>query len=155
VFVFLMLIVSALLMIIYGGRLGPGAAALFGLNSFGAGLWEILAWPLLLAFVLLGFNILYVYAPNISHRRWYWLTPGTIVGVGLWLAGSFGFRAYLSYFNRFTLTYGSIGAVIILLLWFYLSGIAILVGEEVNSIIERSMKSRSKGGSQPGMPDSH
>jgi membrane protein len=64
--------------------------------------------------------------------------PGTVVGITLWLLVSFGFQLYLSLFNSFTVTYGSIGGVIILLLWFYLSGIAILVGGEVNSEIEKA-----------------
>ncbi|MEO8426127.1 MAG: YhjD/YihY/BrkB family envelope integrity protein, partial [Verrucomicrobiota bacterium] len=64
--------------------------------------------------------------------------PGTVAGVALWLVVSFGLKLYLSFFNRYTVTYGSIGAVIILLLWFYLSGIAILVGGEMNSEIERA-----------------
>jgi membrane protein len=70
--------------------------------------------------------------------------PGTVVGVVLWLAVSFGFKLYLSFFNNFTVTYGSIGAVIILLMWFYLSGIAILVGGEVNSVIESALNGEAE-----------
>ena len=64
--------------------------------------------------------------------------PGTVVGVGLWLLVSVGFDFYLSYFNTYDMTYGSLGTVVVLLLWFYLTGIAILVGGEVNSEIERA-----------------
>jgi membrane protein len=92
----------------------------------------------LLGFVLMAFNILYLYAPNVQHRRWHWLMPGTVMGVALWLMVSFGFKLYLSLFGRFTVTYGSIGAVIILLLWLYLSVTAILIGAEVNSEIEKA-----------------
>jgi membrane protein len=132
------LIAAAMLLLIYGGRWNDDIVRHFGFVGFMAGLWHVLRWLLLLAFVLMTFNILYVCAPNVKHRRWHWLMPGTIVGVALWLGVSFGFKLYLSFFNTYTLTYGSIGAVIILLLWFYLSGIAILVGGEVNSEIEKA-----------------
>ena len=66
--------------------------------------------------------------------------PGTVVGVALWLMVSFGFKLYLSLFDHFTITYGSIGAVIILLLWLYLSGTAILIGRTVNSEIEKASR---------------
>jgi len=132
------LIASALLLMIYGGRLSKIMVSNFGFSSFIAGVWKVLQWPLLLGFVLMAFNILYLYAPNVKHRRWHWLMPGTVVGVMLWLVVSFGFKLYLSLFGRFTVTYGSIGAVIILLLWLYPSGTAILIGGEVNSEIEKA-----------------
>lgn len=134
----LVLTAAALLLMIYGGRLSKMIQSNFGFSSFIAGMWKILQWPLLLAFVLAAFNILYLYAPNIKHRRWHWLMPGTAVGVALWVMASFGFKLYLSLFDRFTVTYGSIGTVIILLLWLYLSGTAILIGGEVNSEIEKA-----------------
>ena len=132
------LIACALLLMIYGGRLSEIMVSTFGFSTFIAGVWRVLQWPLLLVFVLTAFNTLYLYAPNVKHRRWHWLMPGTVVGVALWLMVSFGFKLYLSFFDRFTITYGSIGAVIILLLWLYLSGTAILIGGTVNSEIERA-----------------
>lgn len=134
----LVLFAFAVLLLIHGGRFSETIASHFGYSGFIAGMWRILAWLLLLASVLMAFNILYVYAPNVKHRQWHWLMPGTVVGITLWLLVSFGFQFYLSLFNSFTVTYGSIGGVIILLLWFYLSGIAILVGGEVNSEIEKA-----------------
>jgi len=139
------LIVSALLLMTYGGRLSDILVSSFGFGSFIAKAWQVLQWPLLLGFVLMAFNILYLYAPNVKHRRWHWLMPGTIVGVVLWLMASFGFKLYLSLFDRFTVTYGSIGAVITLLLWLYLSGTAILIGGEVNSEIEKASLEKPQG----------
>jgi membrane protein len=136
------LIASALLLMIYGGRLSKIMVSNFGFSSFIAGAWKALEWPLLLGFVLMAFNILYLYAPNVKHRRWHWLMPGTVVGVALWVMVSLGFKLYLNLFGRFTVTYGSIGAVIILLLWLYLSGTAILIGGEVNSEIEKASVER-------------
>lgn len=136
--VYIVLIAAVLLLLIYGGRLSEFVVSQLGFSGLIAVLWQVLERLLLLAFVILAFNILYVYAPNVKHQHWHWLMPGTVVGVALWLLVSFGFKLYLSFFNNFTVTYGSIGAVIILLLWFYLTGMAILVGGEVNSEIEKA-----------------
>ena len=144
----LLLFAGALLLVIYGGRFSESIASHLGYSGFIAGIWHALTWLLLLAFVLMAFNILYVYAPNVKHRQWHWLMPGTVVGITIWLLGSLGFRLYLSLFNSYTVTYGSIGAVIILLSWLYLSGIAILVGGEVNSEIEKASGQMEKHGTE-------
>jgi membrane protein len=141
------LIVSALLIVLYGGRLGE---FLFG--SFHEGhpfsiVWKILQWPIALAFVFLAFGLIYQFAPNLSERRRggrlqksdyrrRWLSPGVMVAVLLWLLVSLGFRLYLHFFNSYGATYGSLGALIILMLWFYLTGAAILLGGEVNCELE-------------------
>ncbi len=95
--------------------------------------WKVLQWIVVLAFVLLAFALMFFFAPDAHVRRWQWITPGTVIGVGLWLLVSFAFRIYLHFFNSYSATYGALGAVIILMLWFYLSGAAILVGGEINS----------------------
>jgi membrane protein len=140
------LIASALLLMIYGGRLSEIMVSTFGFSTFIAGVWRVLQWPLLLSLVLTAFNTLYFYAPNVRHRQWDWLMPGTVVGVALWLMVSFGFKLYLGLFDRFTITYGSIGAVIILLLWLYLSGTAILIGGTVNSEVEKASRESPPNG---------
>lgn len=137
--VFLLLISGVMVTLINTGKLSQFIIARLGFKTLITHLSNILSWLILLISVLLGFNIIYIFAPNIKHRRWRYMMPGTVVGVVLWLAVSFGFKLYLSFFNNFTVTYGSIGAVIILLMWFYLSGIAILVGGEVNSVIESAL----------------
>jgi membrane protein len=142
--VWLALLACALLFLIYGNRISELMASQSGYSGFIAGLWPFFSWLLVLAFVVMAFNLLYVYAPNVKHREWHWLMPGTVAGVALWLLASYGFQLYLEFFNRFSITYGSIGAVIILLLWLYLSGIAILVGGEVNSEIEKAARTVEK-----------
>lgn len=137
-------IALALVLMIYGGRLSDLLVGYLRVNPNAAAVWNILRWPLMLAFVLMAFNILYLYAPNVKHRRWHWLMPGTVVGVVLWLIVSFGFKIYLHLFDRFTVTYGSIGTVIILLWWFYLTGTAILIGGEVNSEIEKASAAKRR-----------
>ena len=132
------LISSALILLLYGGDIAGVAASHFDFGDTFRTAWKFLQWPLVLGFVLLAFNLLYLYAPNLKHWGWHWLMPGTVIGVGLWLLASFGFNLYLSYFNTYEATYGSLGTVIVLMLWFYLTGIAILTGAEVNSEIERA-----------------
>lgn len=130
------LIGGALILVTFGAQIAGAIAANFGLGSAFTTAWQILQWPVLIGFVLLAFNLLYLYAPNIKHWEFHWLMPGTVVGVALWLLASFGFSIYVSNFATYSSTYGSLGTVVILLLWFYVTGIAILVGAQVNSEIE-------------------
>lgn len=98
--------------------------------------WNIVQYPIAIAILLFSFALIYYFAPNVEHRRWHWVTPGATVGVFLWILISVGLREYLHYSNSYTSTYGLLGGVMVLLLWFYLTGLAILTGGEVNSIIE-------------------
>ena len=127
------LILAALAIVLYGGTIGEALAARYGFGDFFTSLWTIVQWPIALAFVLTTFNLIYNFAPDLPPGERSWITPGAFVGVGLWLLVSFGFRAYLSFFDSYSVTYGSLGAVIVLMLWFYLTGVAILIGGEVNS----------------------
>ncbi|HEV7891178.1 MAG TPA: YihY/virulence factor BrkB family protein [Pyrinomonadaceae bacterium] len=133
------LIVSSLVLVLYGHDLADTIAVKFGLGAAFAVAWKVLQWPIVLGFVLLAFALIYYFAPDSRDQDWKWITPGAIVGVALWLLISFGFKAYLSFFNSYSATYGSLGAVIILMLWFYFTGVAILVGGEMNSEIENEM----------------
>jgi membrane protein len=93
--------------------------------------------------------MVYNYAPNLGkspNRQWG--TPGAVSGVALWLLASFGLRLYLAYRHAFTTAYGSLGAVILLLVWFYLTAFAILMGGEVNSEIAREL-ARRRGQERP------
>ena len=134
----LALFALSFLITIEGERFSEAIARLLGHSGLVAGAWRALRWVLLLAVIAVAFNILYTFAPNVKRRQWHWLTPGTVIGVSLWLLGSFTFKTYLAFFNQYSATYGSIGAVIILLLWLHLSGAAILVGGAVNSEIARA-----------------
>ncbi len=84
----------------------------------------------------LSFALTYYWAPNVKTRRWHWLTPGGAVGITGWLLCSLGLRGYFHFFPSYSLAYGSLGAVIILLTWFYITGLMLLVGAEINSEIE-------------------
>jgi membrane protein len=134
------LIILALVLVLYGGKLGGVLANDVGLGSAFGLAWKVLRWPVAFAAMLLSYSLVYYYGPNLEVRRWYWVTPGAAVGVALWLLASLGFRIYLRFFNTYSATYGSLGAVIILLLWLYITGFAILVGGQVNWVIENEDK---------------
>jgi membrane protein len=93
-------------------------------------------WILAAAFLALSFASIYYWAPDLRVRQWHWITPGAAIGIVGWLLASIGFRMYLHFFNTYTVTYGSLGAVIILLMWFYITGLMLLVGAEFNSELE-------------------
>lgn len=93
---------------------------------------RLIAWALAAACLSLSFAAVYYWAPDLKVRRWHWITPGSVVGIFSWLLASLGLRLYLHFFNSYSLTYGSLGAVIILLTWFYITGLMLLVGAEFN-----------------------
>jgi membrane protein len=126
------LLTAALIIVVYGPvilqKIAPGWGILYA--------WKIAQWPaaaLLLISALLG---LYRFAPNIQGQKWKWLLPGSIVAAVTWIAVSVLFKVYVRHFSHFGLLYGSLGTLIILMFWFYLSGAAILVGGEINAILE-------------------
>jgi membrane protein len=132
------LIITALVLVLYGGRIADQIAGGYGFGEVFVLTWKVLQWPIVLAFMLVSFALIYYLAPDLRDQKWTWVTPGSAVGVALWLLVSFAFRVYLNYFNSYSKTYGSLGAVIILMLWLYLTGAAILIGGEVNSEIENA-----------------
>jgi membrane protein len=95
-----------------------------------------LGWVVVTALVTLFFAVIYYWAPDVKKNCWRWLTPGSAIGILVWILASIGFRVYLHFFNNFSVTYGSLGAVIILLTWFYITGLTLLLGAEINSQIE-------------------
>lgn len=132
------LIIGALILVLAGGRIASEVAASFSFGNVFTWSWRVLQWPLVLAFMLLAFALIYYFAPNVKNQKWKWITPGSVIGVFLWLLVSFAFRVYLQFFDSYSATYGSLGAVIILMLWLYLTGAAVLIGGEVNAEIEHA-----------------
>jgi membrane protein len=130
------LIIVALALALYGGKIGQTIASQVGVGAAFRIAWKLVEWPVSFAAMFLAFSIIYYFAPNVEERKWYWVTPGSAAGVALWLIASVGFRVYLHFFNSYSATYGSLGAVVILMLWLYITGFAILVGGELNAVIE-------------------
>jgi membrane protein len=133
----------ALVLIVAGGHLGAFVADRFGFQDAFAIAWNIGRWPVAIFFALVAINLLYRFAPYRKRAKWEWMTPGALAAMTLWIAASLGFRLYLRFADHYNVTYGSLGAVIILLLWLYITGIAILVGAEINGEIERAIHARA------------
>jgi membrane protein len=127
------MLVAALVLILCGPTI---ADAVFPHHPLAAGLWKILQWPVAMFFVLASFALVYYFGPDVAHRQWHWITPGSVFGMALWLVASFSFRAYLHFFNSYSVAYGSLAAPIILLVWMYLTGAAVMIGSELNAEIE-------------------
>jgi membrane protein len=102
-----------------------------------ADVWKIAQWPLVLALILFAFAVTYYLAPDLPNRQWHWITPGAILGLVLWMAVSVALRIYLHFFGSYSATYGSLGAVIVMLLWFDLSGVAVLSGAALNGVLQK------------------
>ena len=141
------LIISALLLVLYGGQLGEAVATTLNAGNVFSFIWQALRIPIALVFVLIALVMIYRFVPNASAKRAgkglretdyrrRWFSPGVIIALLLWLMVSLGFRLYLHFFNSYSATYGSLGALIILMLWFYLTGVAILLGGEINCEFE-------------------
>jgi membrane protein len=103
---------------------------------------SLIRWPLLAILAILALCVLYRYAPARQDPCWHCFSPGTIGAAVLWLVGSAGFSFYVARFSSYDKTYGSLGAVVILLMWFYVTAYIILAGAELNSEIE---KARARG----------
>ncbi len=101
---------------------------------------SLIRWPLLAGLVLLGLALIYRFAPARHSPCWHWFSPGTVAAALLWLVGSAGFSFYVGHFGSYDKTYGPIGAVVILLVWFYVGAYIVLAGAELNSEYEKSRR---------------
>ena len=132
------LMLAALILVLASGRLLDWFGAAIGLQPIVLTIWRIAHWPAAIAFVLISYALIYFFGPDVKERRWHWVTPGSAFGAFVWLLGSIGFRIYLRYFNTYSASYGSLGAVMILLAWLYISALAFLAGNEINAQIEQA-----------------
>jgi membrane protein len=125
------LVVIALLAVL------PAAVQFIGLAGTAKWLLLVLEWPLLVAVVMLGLAALYRYAPDRDKPQWRWVSPGAIAATALWLIASLAFTVYVANFNSYDKTYGSLGGVVILLTWLYLSAFVVLLGAAINAQSEK------------------
>ena len=138
-------ILVSLALILIGPALAQRIADLMPFGMAFVWGWTILQWPIVFVLASTGIALIYYFAPD-ADQDWVWLTPGSILATTLWLGASLGLKLYVANMGSYTETYGAIGAVMILLLWFYLSGIVILLGAEMNAVIEHA----SPAGKDPG-----
>jgi membrane protein len=137
------LILLGVLLLVFGPPIGRGIADLCGLGNIFLLVWNIVRWPAALFFMVFTVALLYYFAPD-ADQPFRWITPGGFIGVLLWVLASLVFRFYVSNFGSYDETYGSIGAVIVLLLYLYISSLTILFGAELNATLVR-MKEEISG----------
>ncbi|MDD5285857.1 MAG: YihY/virulence factor BrkB family protein [Desulfuromonadaceae bacterium] len=124
-------IILSLLLLVFGPHIGDWIATLAGLGDTFTLAWNILRWPVIIWLMMSALSALYRYAPAIKHS-WMETAPGAVAATGAWVAVSLIFSYFVNNFDSYDKTYGSIGAVIALLVWMYASGLVILIGGEIN-----------------------
>jgi membrane protein len=138
-------IVLSFALVVAGPELAEKVAQWFHLGPAFEWSWKILQWPVVFALVSLAIAVVFYFAPD-ARQQWIWITPGSVVATALWLIVSIGFRFYVTHFGSYNATYGAIGGFIVLMLWFYVSSLALLFGAELNAEIEHA----SPYGKEPG-----
>ncbi len=124
----------------------PAAVELVSAAAANKWLVLVLEWPLLIIVVMVGLAVLYRYAPDRAKPQWRWVSPGAIVATTLWVVASVGFTIYVANFNSYDKTYGSLGGVVILLTWLYLSALMVLFGAAINAQSEKQTRKDSTDG---------
>ena len=130
-------LIASIILLMFGPQIGGWLAEFVGLGRAFQIAWNILRWPVILFLVSTAVAAIYYFAPDVDHR-WKWITPGSVFAVIMWMLVSLGFSYYVNNFGSYDKTYGSIGAIIVLLTWMYVSGFVILVGGEINAEIEHA-----------------
>jgi len=130
-------ILVSMTLVVAGPALAEKIADLMRLGPLFTWSWKILQWPIVFVLVATAVALVYYFAPD-AEQEWTWITPGSVLATLLWVVASLAFRFYVTNFASYNETYGAIGGVMVLLLWFYVSGIALLVGAELNAEIEHA-----------------
>jgi membrane protein len=133
----LILLAASAVAVVVTGPLADRVGKLIGIGGTAVTVWDIAKWPVLIVVVSLMFSILYYASPNVRQPGFRWITPGGIVAVLAWIIASAAFGLYVANFGSYNKTYGSLGAVIIFLVWLWLTNVAILFGAELNAELER------------------
>lgn len=136
--------------LVLGGRtLGAWVASTIGAGELFTAAWTIVVWPLAFVLVVAAVDLVYHFAPN-AETEWVWMTPGSLLATTLWLVASWGFAVYVRRIGTFNVIYGAVGSVVVLLLWFYVTGFALLIGAELDAEIDRAMPDHGAGTPGPG-----
>lgn len=142
-------IILSFALVLAGPTLAERVSYMVGLGEGFEWTWKILQWPLVFVLVSIGMALVYYFAPD-AEQDWVWLTPGSIFATTLWLLASLGFKWYVSTLGSYE-SYGVVGSVMVLMLWFYISGLVILIGAEMNAEIEHaSPYGKESGEKVPG-----
>jgi membrane protein len=134
--VVLVLVNVTCVLIFLGGDLAADVLGLIGLGENVAAVWAYARWPGALLSAMLIYAIVYYAAPNVEVRNWRYITPGAVFGVAAWIVASAGFFFYVSTFASYSATYGAFAAVVILLIWLWLTNVVLLFGAELNAVVD-------------------
>jgi membrane protein len=134
-FVVAILVAGVLAVVFYGWQLVQWALAGVGLYVTSPWVLVGIQWIAILLVMLFACEVIYNLLPDFKEFHWIWITPGSIVAIILWIMLTSGFRFYLGYFNTYNKAYGSLGAVMIMMLWLYLTAVALMVGGAINSVL--------------------
>jgi membrane protein len=137
---------GTVVLVVISGPVATELAALVGLEEVVAEAWDLAKWPLVVAFVLTSFAVLYWACPDVRPRGFQLLTPGGVVTTIAWVVGSIGYAVYVNAFADYNKLYGSLGAVIGFLIWLWLSNMAMLYGVELNARLERELDGKRDAG---------
>jgi membrane protein len=133
----ILLAISCVAVVVTGG-LATQVGKLLGIGSTAVTIWDIAKWPALVLVVSFMLALLYWAAPNVRHPGFRWLSPGGLLAVAAWLIASGAFALYVANFSSYNKTYGALGAVVVFLVWLWISNVAILLGAELNAEVERA-----------------
>jgi membrane protein len=152
--VMLFLLTASALAVVFTGPLARSVGDLIGLGDTFVTVWGIAKWPVLLLIVSFMISLLYWAGPNVKQPGFPWITPGGVLAVVLWIVASLLFAFYVSRFSSYNKVYGSLGGVIVFLIWLWISNLIILLGAEFNSEMERSrqIKAGHPPGDEPYLP---
>ncbi|MBN8866436.1 MAG: YihY/virulence factor BrkB family protein [Solirubrobacterales bacterium] len=130
-----MIVILALLAIglVMTGTVVRSVAGPLGIGSTAVDVWNVAKWPVMVALVLLMFAVLYHFSPDADSGPLRWFTPGAIVALSVWVLASAGFAFYVGNFGSYDETYGTLGGIVVLLVWFWISNLAVLFGLELNN----------------------
>jgi membrane protein len=135
-------VIMSLALVLYGPTIGRWIADRMGFGIAFTGIWNVLQWPVIAGLMLVVVATSYHMCPDHRYKRWRLITPGALFAVVMWLVVSLGFKAYVDNFSDYNKVYGSIAGVIVLMLWFYWTGLVLLIGGEINAEIEKAAAER-------------
>jgi membrane protein len=149
-----LLLTASALAVVLTGTLAHRVAHVIGLGSTAVTVFDIAKWPIMLLIVSLILSILYYMGPNVRQPGFRWVSPGSILAVGVWILASAAFAFYVASFSSYNKTYGALGGIVVFLIWLWITNVVILLGAELNAELERGrlIEAGHPADSEPYLP---